>query len=212
MKTKVVLADDHPIITEGLKVFLETDFDVVATVNDGRSAIKAVRDFKPRVVILDIAMPLLNGIETARRIRKLKPQTIIVFLSMYRDLSYVQEAFGVGALGYVIKSSASAELPAAIHQVLAGRRYITPGVVENELEMLVDSSPQANDPLSNLTPRQREVLQLVVEGRSAKQAAAILNISPRTVEFHKYRLMEQLGLPTVAHLTQFAIRHKIISG
>ena len=212
MKPKVVLADDHTIVTEGLKALLEPEFQIVATVDNGRAAIKAVRDFNPAVVILDISMPLLNGIDTAREIRKFDPKIKIVFLTMHTELAYVQEAFDAGASGYVIKHSASIDLQLAIRRALLGRTYITPGVAENGVDALLRGSRRARKPSAQLTSRQREVLQLLAEGRSAKEAAAILNLSSRTVEFHKYRLMQQLGLRTTAQLTQFAIKHKIISG
>jgi DNA-binding NarL/FixJ family response regulator len=212
MKPKVVLADDHTIVTEGLKALLAPELEIVATVDNGRAAIKAVRDFKPAVVILDISMPLLNGIDTAREIRKFDPKIKIVFLTMHTELAYVEEAFDTGASGYVIKHSASIDLQLAIRRALLGRTYITPGVAENGVDALPAGSRRARKPSAQLTPRQREVLQLVAEGRSAKEAAAILNLSSRTVEFHKYRLMQQLGLRTTAQLTRFAIKHKIISG
>lgn len=212
MKPKVVLADDHTIVTEGLRALLEPEFEVVATVDNGRAAIKAVRDFSPAVVILDISMPLLNGIDTAREIRKFDPEIKIVFLTMHTELAYVQEAFEAGASGYVIKHSASIDLLSAIRRALLGRRYVTPGVAENGVDTLLRGSRRTRKPSAQLTSRQREVLQLLAEGRSAKEAAAILNLSSRTVEFHKYRLMQQLGLRTTAQLTQFAIKHKIISG
>jgi DNA-binding NarL/FixJ family response regulator len=212
MKPKVVLADDHAIVTEGLKALLEPEFEIVATVENGRAAIKAVRDFNPAVIVLDISMPQLNGIDTAQEIRKLAPKVKIVFLTMHNELSYVQEAFGAGASGYVIKHSASVDLLLAIQRALLGRTYITPGIVEGDVDALLRGSRRRRAASPQLTSRQREVLQLLAEGRSAKEAAAILNLSSRTVEFHKYRLMQQLGFRTTAQLTQFAIKHKIISG
>ena len=160
MKPKVVLADDHTIVTEGLKALLEPELEIVATVDNGRAAIKAVRDFKPAVVILDISMPLLNGIDTAREIRKFDPKIKIVFLTMHTELAYVQEAFGAGASGYVIKHSASIDLLSAIRRALLGRTYITPGVAENGVDALVRGARRAKKPAAQLTPRQREVLQL----------------------------------------------------
>jgi DNA-binding NarL/FixJ family response regulator len=212
MKPRVVLADDHAIVTEGLKALLEREFEIAATVSNGRAAIRAVRDFNPAVIVLDISMPQLNGIETARQIRKLDSKIKIVFLTMHNEFAYVQEAFGAGASGYVLKHSASVDLLLAIQRALLGRTYITPGIAENLVDARFGISGRSKKPSAQLTPRQREVLQLVAEGRSAKEAAAILNLSSRTVEFHKYRLMQQLNLRTTAQLTQFAIKHKIISG
>ena len=211
MKPKVVLADDHTIITEGLKALLQPEFQVVATVNNGRAAIKAVRDFSPEVIVLDISMPQLNGIDTAREIRKVAPKVKIVFLTMHTELAYVQEAFEAGASGYVIKHSASIDLLLAIRRALLGRTYITPGVADNGIGAVLRGSRRTRKPSAQLTSRQRDVLQLMAEGRSAKEAGAILNLSPRTVEFHKYRLMQQLNLRTSAQLTQYAIKHRIIS-
>jgi DNA-binding NarL/FixJ family response regulator len=212
MKPKVVLADDHTIVTEGLKALLNPELEIVATVDNGRAAIKAVRDFNPSVVILDISMPLLNGIDAAREIRKIAPKVKIVFLTMHTELAYVQEAFEAGASGYVIKHSASIDLLSAVRRALLGFTYITPGVADNGVDALLRGSRRVRASSAQLTPRQREVLQLLAEGRSAKEAAAILNVSSRTVEFHKYRIMQQLGLRTTAQLTQFAVKHKIISG
>jgi DNA-binding NarL/FixJ family response regulator len=160
---------------------------------------------------MDISMPLLNGIETAKEIRKFNSNVKIVFLTMHIDLPYVQEAFDAGASGYVVKHSASFDLQLALRQALRGRTYITPGITEGGVDDVVRGSRRPKKPLAQLTSRQREVLQLLAEGRSAKEAAAILNVSSRNVEFHKYRLMEQLALRTTAQLTQFAIKHKIIS-
>jgi len=212
MKRRVVLADDHTIVTEGLKALLASEFEIVATVDNGRAAIKAARDFKPDVIVLDISMPLLNGIDTAREIRKFDPKIKIVFLTMHNELGYVQEAFDAGASGYVIKHSASLDLLLAIRRALLGLTYVTPGVAKNGVDAVPGRSRGARKRSARLTSRQREVLQLVAEGRSAKEAAAILNLSSRTVEFHKYRIMQQLGLKTAAQLTQFAIKHKIIAG
>ena len=212
MKAKVVLADDHTIVTEGLRALLAPEFQIVAAVDNGRAAIRAVRDFNPAVIVLDISMPLLNGIDTAREIRQFDPKIKIVFLTMHSDLAYVHEAFGAGASAYVIKHSASLDLRLAIQRALLGRTYITPGVTENDVDALLAGSRRAKKSSGQLTSRQREVLQLLAEGLSAKKAAAILNLSSRTVEFHKYRLMQQLNLRTTAQLTQFAIKHKIISG
>lgn len=210
MKPKVILADDHAIVTEGLRSLLEREFQVVATVDNGRAAIRAVRDFNPAVIVLDISMPQLNGIDTAREIRKFAPKVKIVFLTMHTELPYVQEAFEAGASGYVVKHSASVDLLLAIQRALLGRTYVTPGVAEDGVDALLRGSRGVRKPSAKLTSRQREVLQLLAEGRSAKEAAAILNLSSRTVEFHKYRMMQQLGVKTTAQLTQFAIRHKII--
>ncbi len=209
MKPKVVLADDHNILTEGLKALLASEFEIVATASNGRAAIKAARNLNPAVVVLDISMPLLNGIDTAREIRKVNPKIKIVFLSMHTELTYVREAFAAGASGYVVKQSVGVDLQVAIRRALLGKTYTTPGVVKEGVDVLPQSRRRRSS--IQITSRQREVLQLLAEGRSAKEAAAILNLSPRTVEFHKYRIMQRLGLQTTAELTQFAIKRRIIS-
>jgi DNA-binding NarL/FixJ family response regulator len=210
MKPRIVLADDHMIFTDGLKVLLEPAFEIVAVVDNGRTAIKAVRTFNPDAIILDISMPLLNGIDTAREIRKFNSEVKIVFLTMHSDLQYVEEAFDAGASGYVIKHSATFDLRLAVREALRGRAYITPGIADSGVDTVLRGFRRARKPLTQLTSRQREVLQLLAEGRSAKEAAAILNVSSRTVEFHKYRLMQQLALRSTAQLTQFAIKHRLI--
>ena len=210
MKPTVVLADDHAIVTEGLAALLEPAFQVVATVHNGRDALRAVRQFQPAVIVMDISMPQLNGIDTAREIRKLDQKIKVVFLTMHTELDFIREAFKSGASAYVLKHSASLDLRLAIQQVLQGHTYITPGIVENGVDALLGRVRGERALSVELTSRQREVLQLLAEGRSAKEAAAILNVSSRTIEFHKYRLMRQLGLQTTAQLTQFAIRKRII--
>jgi len=212
MKPTVVLADDHAILTEGLRTLLAEAFQVVAIVHNGREALQAVRRFCPAVLVLDISMPQLNGLATVREIRTFDKKIKIVFLTMHTELDFVREAFEAGASAYVLKHSASLDLRDAIHGALRGRTYITPGIVENGVEGLLGRVRGERANSEKLTSRQREVLQLLAEGRSAKEAAAILNLSSRTVEFHKYRLMKQLGMQTTAQLTQFAIRKKIILG
>jgi DNA-binding NarL/FixJ family response regulator len=212
MKPTVVLADDHAILTEGLGALLEKTFHVVAVVHNGREALRAVRNFHPAVIVLDISMPQLNGIDTVREIRTFDQKIKVVFLTMHTELEFVREAFKTGASAYVLKHSASLDLRMAIERALKGRTYITPGIVENGVDALLGHVRGERTISAELTPRQREVLQLIAEGRSAKEAAAILHVSSRTVEFHKYRLMKQLGLQTTAQLTQFAIRQRIILG
>ncbi len=209
MKPTVVLADDHAILTEGLKTLLAESFEVVAIVHNGREALQAVRSFRPDVIVMDISMPQLNGIETVRKLRTFDQKIKVVFLTMHTELDFVREAFELGASAYVLKHSASLDLRLAIQRALQGRTYMTPGIVENGVEGLLGHI-RGDRTSKKLTSRQREVLQLLAEGRSAKEAAAVLNLSSRTIEFHKYRLMKQLGLQTTAQLTQLAIKQKII--
>jgi DNA-binding NarL/FixJ family response regulator len=209
-RARVLLGDDHIIILEGVRHILEPHFDVVGAVSDGRALLAAVRELHPDVVVADISMPLLNGIEVARQLQKSQAGPKIIFLTMHPDATYATEAFRAGASGYVLKSSAADELVRAIQEALLGRVYVTPLVAGEVLSGLI-RAPQSPEKLPSLTPRQREVLQLVAEGRSAKEIADILKVSPRTVEFHKFRIMDSLGLHSAAELTQYAIRHGIVS-
>lgn len=214
-KPTVLLADDHTLVLEGIRKLLEPHFDLVGTVEDGRALLEAAKRLKPDVVLADISMPLLNGIDAARQVRKILPGAKIVFLSMHADSSYVTEAFKAGGVGYLLKRSAASELVFAIEEVLKGRFYVTPAVAKDVLRDVfaeVESSRKEPPPPGrSLTPRQREVLQLVAEGKSIKEIASILDISIKTVEFHKSRIMEELDLHTTADLTKYAVAHGIVS-
>jgi DNA-binding NarL/FixJ family response regulator len=211
-RARVLLGDDHTIILEGVRRILEPHFEVVGAVSDGRALIAAVEELHPDVVVADISMPLLNGIEVARQLQKSQSHAKIIFLTMHPDADYATEAFRAGASGYVLKSSAAGELVTAIQEALRGRTYITPLVAGDVMHKLMEAPQPQEETSATLTQRQREVLQLVAEGRSAKEIAEILKVSPRTVEFHKYRIMETLGLHNIAELTQYAIRHGIVAG
>jgi DNA-binding NarL/FixJ family response regulator len=181
----------------------------VATVSDGRALVEAVSSMRPDVVVVDIAMPLLNGIDAARQIKRVQSDTRIIFLTMNEDPDLAAEAFRAGASGYLLKRSAASELQTAIREVMKRRSYVTPLVTEG----LMGSMLHARDPRQGseqLTTRQREVIQLIAEGRSMKEVGNILNIATRTVAFHKYRIMEQLNIKTTAELIQFAIKHHIV--
>ena len=208
-RSRVLLGDDHAIILDGLRRILEPHFEVVGTAQDGRALVAAAKELRPDVIVADISMPLLNGIEAARQLQKAGTTAKIIFLTMHPDATYATEAFRAGASGYVLKSSAASELVTAIQEVLKGRMYVTPLVAKDVLHTLMAKPPETQ--VRELTARQREVLQLVAEGKVTKEIAGILNLSPRTVEFHKYRIMDQLGLRTTAELTQYAIRHGIVS-
>ncbi len=210
-KTRVLLADDHKIVLGGLRGLLEPEFEVVGTVEDGRALMDAAEKLHPDVIVADISMPLLNGIEAVGQIKKTDPHIKVVFLTMHPDVTYATRAFGAGALGYVLKHSAPSELVTAVREALKGRTYVTPMIAGELLQAYKEGAPERQHPLRRLTPRQREVLQLLAEGHSAKEIATILNISPRTVEFHKYRIMEELNIKTGAELVQYAIKHGIVS-
>ena len=209
--TRVLLAEDHAIVIEGLRRVLQSGFEIVGEVADGRALVAAVEKLRPDVIIADISMPLLNGIEAARQIRKIDPKAKIIFLTMHPDVTYAAEALLAGGSGYVLKSAAGSRILEAIREVMSGRTYITPSIDREVLEAQMERVNRRNHVHFELTTRQREVLQLVAEGRSSKEVADILHVSPRTVEFHKYRMMEALGLRTTAELVQYAVKHGIIS-
>jgi len=198
------------MVAEGLRGLLEPDYHLVEIVEDGRALLKAADQFMPDVVVADVSMPLLNGIEAVRQIKKNNPSVAVVFLTMHLDVAYAASALEAGASGYVLKHSAPSELLTAISCALKGQTYITP-MLAGELLVYQRNRPQGEteEGLARLTARQREVLQLIVEGRSVKEAAAVLGISTRTVEFHKYSMMEALGVKNSAELMRFAVEHGI---
>jgi len=209
MRRRVLLADDHTLLLEAFEKLLESEYTVVGTVSDGRALLSAAAELKPDVIVLDIAMPLLNGLDAARHLKKTMPAIKLIFLTMNEDPELAREAFRIGASGYLLKTSASSELSQAINEALCGRSYVTPHITQGMMDSFV-RRPGDNQDAPQLTLRQREVLQLLVEGRSMKEVARILSISPRTVAFHKYRMMELLHLKTNADLIQFAIRKDIV--
>lgn len=210
-KARVLLADDHRIVIEGLKKLLEPEYDVVGTVEDGRALIAAVEKLQPDVVVADISMPHLNGIEAVRQIRKKDPQIRVVILTMHQDVQYAARAFEAGASGFVLKVSAPSELITAMGEVLKGKTYVTPIIAGELIQSYREGNEYPEVGFSRLSARHREILQLVAEGHSAKEIGKILNISARTVESHKYQIMEILNVKTSAELVQFAIKHGIIS-
>ncbi len=205
--TRVLLADDHTLLLGAFEKLLASECDVVGTVSDGRALVTAAQRLKPDVVVLDIGMPLLNGLEAARQIKAQLPATKLIFLTMNEDSDLAAEAFRAGASGYLLKRSATAELLTAIREVVGGRSYVTPLVTAGLVGSFMQ--PQEKKPLQ-LTGRQREVLQLLAEGHSMKQVADMLNVTPRTVQFHKYTMMRQLGIKSSAELIQFAVRQHIV--
>jgi DNA-binding NarL/FixJ family response regulator len=209
-RARVLLADDHRIVAEGLKGLLEPEFELVGIVEDGRAMLDSAEKLKPDVVVVDVSMPLLNGIEAVRQLKKKHREIAVVFLTMHLDVTYAAKAFEAGASGYVLKHSAPSELITAIASALKGRTYITPLLAGELLQFHKQNPHDEGDKGDKLTARQREVLQLLAEGRSLKEIAKILDISARTVEFHKYALMETLGLKTSADLVKFAVKHGIV--
>lgn len=210
-RPRVLLADDHLMVAEALKSLLTPEFDLVGVVEDGRALVETAATLRPDVIVADVTMPHLNGIDALIRLRQGGDRTPVVFLTMHRDVSFARRALDAGAAGFVLKHSAPAELVTAIRAALEGRTYLTPQLAGEVLEaMKQDPEHAGDDPIASLTPRQREVLQLLAEGRSAKEIAASLKISARTVEFHKYQMMEALDLHTNAELIHFAIKHGLV--
>jgi DNA-binding NarL/FixJ family response regulator len=210
-RSKVFIADDHSMVIDGLRGLLEPEFEVVGAVNDGRAVLPEVRKLQPDVVVIDISMPLLNGLDCTRQLRDAGCTAKILILTMHPDATLAQEALAAGASGYLLKSSPGSELKGALRDVLQGRTYLSPGVTRDAVGTMGRMTSIHEDVWAHLTPRQREVLQLLAEGKSHKEVAHILNISVKTAEYHKYAISGTLGLKTNAELVQYAIRHGIIA-
>jgi DNA-binding NarL/FixJ family response regulator len=208
-RPRLILADDHSILVEAFCALLEPHCEIVATVADGRALMEVAPNLKPDVIVVDIAMPLLNGLEAGRRLREIIPRTKLVFLTMNEDPELATEAMRSGASAYLLKNSAASELIRAIQLALKGKSYVTPKVARGMQKVFV-RNPRGKRREKKLTPRQREVVQLLAEGKSMKEVASLLQVTPRTVAFHKYRVMEDLGLGTTAELIQFAIKARIL--
>jgi DNA-binding NarL/FixJ family response regulator len=208
-RIRILLADDHPMVLDGVAKILDHEFDVVGKVEDGRALVAAAQQLKPDVIVTDMTMPLLHGLEACRQIKRLVCSKVI-FLTMHADVAYAKEAFQSGASGYLLKRNAGSELIDAIHQVIQGQTYLTPLVFLDD-QMPIDYASGSQVPiLKNLTPRQREVLQLIAEGKSIKEIAVILSLSVKTVEFHRTKLMESLHMVSNADLTKFALSHGLV--
>jgi DNA-binding NarL/FixJ family response regulator len=210
-RSKVLIADDHSMVIDGLRGLLEPEYEVVGAVNDGRAVLPAVRKLQPDVVVIDISMPLLNGLDCTRQLRDAGCRAKILILTMHPDATLAQEALAAGASGYLLKSSPGSELKGALRDILLGRTYLSPSVARDMGEVTGRMTSIHEDVWAHLTPRQREVLQLLAEGKSHKELANILNISVKTAEYHKYAILDKLGLKTNAELVQYAVRHGIIA-
>jgi DNA-binding NarL/FixJ family response regulator len=207
--TRLIIADDHTLIAEAFQKLLEPACDVIATVTDGRALLVAARDLRPEVIVLDVAMPMLNGLDAARYIKKMDPSIKLVFVTVSEDPDIAAEAFRAGGSAYLLKRSAGAELLTAIHEVLKGRSYVTSLVTGGVVQSLMRRDGEERS--RELTTRQCEVLQLIAEGKSMKEVGNILQISTATVAFHKYRIMEQLHIKTSAELIRFAVHQHLVS-
>lgn len=205
-RPRLLLADDHQLLVDGLRKLLEPEFEIVDTITDGRAAVAAYARLRPDLLLLDIGLPLLNGIEAARQVKRADPAARILFVTMQTDRIYVEEALRSGASGYVLKQGAGGELVEAIRTVLSGRTYFSP-TIASKMGTTTEAFAKRPSKRSSgrLTPRQREVLQLIAEGKAMKEIADILRISVRTVEFHKNGIMEQLGFRSTAELTRYAL-------
>jgi DNA-binding NarL/FixJ family response regulator len=210
-KPRILIVDDHILIAEACKKLLDPEYEVVGIVSDGRAAIQSAAEIKPNVVLIDIGMPLLNGLDAGQQIKAATPAIKLVYLTMNPDIELAAEAFRRKASGYLLKSCAASELLAGLRVVLRGGTYMSPSIPKDTVGFLVRRENELIEEGDRLTERQREVLQLLAEGKSMKEVAAILNVATRTVAFHKYRMMELLRLRNNAELVQYALRHHFIS-
>ncbi len=209
MAVRVLLADDHRLVLDAFERLLEPECDVIGKVTDGRALVAAVHDLVPDIVVLDVSMPNLNGIDAGRQIKRERRDIKLIYLTMNEDAEVAAEAFRAGASAFLLKRSAASELVEAIRSVMRGRSYVTPLVTHELLGSFLHPSPE--QPRGHeLTTRQREVLQLLAEGRSMKEVASVLNVTPRTVAFHKYQMMAQLSIKTTAELIRYAVAHHLV--
>ena len=208
-RPRILLADDHTLVAEGLRKLLESEFEIVGVAPDGRALLAVALRERPDVIILDIGMPLLNGIDAGRELKRLVPRTKLIVLTMNEDPDIAREALRQWASAYLVKTSAGSELIRAVREVLKGKSYATPQLAQKLMDVFVRDPRLGRT--KELTPRQREVLHLLAEGRTMKEMAALLHLTPRTVAFHKYRIMDEFGLKTNSDLVRFAIRQHIVS-
>ena len=210
-RPRILIADDHNLVAELCKRLLETEFDVVGVVVDGRALVRAAGELRPDVIVLDIAMPVLNGLDAGRQIKKSLPAVKLVYLTMNPDVEVAAEAFRRGAHGYLLKTCAAGELVLGVREVLRGKSYMSPALSRDTVNFLRRQGKNLIQEDDRLTERQREVLQLLAEGKVMKEVADILSMSTRTVAFHKYRMMEVLGAKSNAELVRYAIRNHMVS-
>jgi len=210
-RPRVVIADDHTLVADLCRKLLETEFQVVGTVSNGRAMVRAAADLKPDVVVVDVGMPILNGLDAGQQVKEISPAVKLIFLTMNNDIELAAEAFRRGASGYLLKTCAASELVMAVHEVLHGRSYMSKSLRKDDVNYLRRTEARLVDEDERLTERQREVLQLLAEGKVMKEIADILNMTTRTVAFHKYRMMEALGAKSNAELVRYAVRHHIVA-
>jgi DNA-binding NarL/FixJ family response regulator len=198
-------------VAEACKKLLESDYEIVATVGDGRSLVRAAAELRPQLIIVDVSMPLLNGLDAGQQIKDLIPSVKLVYLTMNHDADLAAEAFRRGASGYLLKTCAASELAIAVREVLRGKSYLSPMIAKDTVDFLLRQDKALVEEGQRLTERQREVLQLLAEGKCMKEVASVLNVTTRTVAFHKYRIMEVLNVKSNAELVQYAIRQHLIA-
>jgi DNA-binding NarL/FixJ family response regulator len=210
-RPRILIADDHTLIAELCKKLLETDFDVIGIVSDGRALLRAARELKPDVIVVDVAMPILNGLDAGQQAKEMLPAVRLVYLTMNPDADVAAEAFARGASGYLLKTCAAAEMVLAVREVLRGKSYVSRGLSRDTIDVVRWSHKKLINADERLTPRQREVLQLLAEGKVMKEVGGILNMSTRTVAYHKYRMMEVLGAKSSAELVKYAVRNHMVA-
>jgi DNA-binding NarL/FixJ family response regulator len=208
-KARIIIAEDHTVVLEAFKSLLEPEFEVIATVKDGRELVALAREFKPDAILLDVGLPGLNGAEAGKQVHEILPNCRIVVVTMYDDVTLSSEALQHWASGYLLKTSAGSELVKAVREVLKGNKYVTPEVRKSLSDEFIRDPRMDRE--RTLTVRQREVLRILAEGHTMKEAAELLHVTPRTVAFHKYRIMEEFGLKSNSELVRFAIKQHIIS-
>jgi len=210
-RPRILIADDHTLVAELCRKLLETEFDVVGTVGDGRAMVRAASELKPDVIVVDIGMPVLNGIDAGQRVKEILPAVKLIFLTMNNDPELAAEAFRRGASGYLLKTCAASEMVTAVSETLRGRSYISKVLSKDEVSYLCRTKLRCVKEDERLTERQREVLQLLAEGKVMKEIGDILNMTTRTVAFHKYRMMQVLGAKSNAELVRYAVKHHIVA-
>jgi DNA-binding NarL/FixJ family response regulator len=210
-RARILIADDHNLVAELCKRLLEAEFDVIGTVSDGRALVRAASELKPDVVVVDVAMPILNGLDAGRQVKEMLPAVRLIYLTMNPDVEIAAEAFRRGARGYLLKTCAAAELVVAVREVLRGKSYMSPALPQDTINFLRNQHKNMVNEDERLTQRQREVLQLLAEGKVMKEVSNILNMSTRTVAYHKYRMMEVLGAKSTAELVKYAVKNHIVA-
>jgi DNA-binding NarL/FixJ family response regulator len=210
-RPRVLIADDHNLVAELCKRLLETDFDVVGVVANGRALVRAAGELKPDVIVLDVAMPVLNGLDAGRHIKQMLPAVKLVYLTMNPDVEVAAEAFRCGASGYLLKTCAAAEMVLAVRDVLLGKSYVSPALSRDAISFMRRQNKKMVKEDERLTERQREVLQLLAEGKVMKEIGDVLHMTTRTVAYHKYRMMEVLGAKSNAELVKYAVRNHIVA-